>query len=192
MTALEPDKFYHIYNRGNGDERIFRNSGNYKFFLKKYQQYIDPVAETYCYCLMPNHFHFLIKIRSTEEIANLNPPALEKPGLYCSKQFSNLFSSYTQALNKQQGRMGSLFMKNFKRKEVDSDKYFFQLVHYIHMNPVAAKMVEKPSGWEYSSYQKLLTGSKTFLQREKILELFGDLDNFVHVHSRPMNYSSIF
>ena len=189
---LEPDKYYHIFNRANGNEKIFRRPGNYEFFLLKYQKYIEPVAETFCYCLMPNHFHFLIKIRSPEEINDLISSPSQNLGLYCSKQFSNLFSSYTQAFNKQQGRMGSLFMKNFKRKEVDSDKYFFQLVHYIHMNPVAAKMVEKPSGWEFSSYQKLISDHNTFLQREKILELFGGKENFVQVHSRPMNYGSMF
>ena len=88
--------------------------------------------------------------------------------------------------------MGSLFMKNFKRKEVDSDKYFLQLVHYIHMNPVAARMVEKLSDWEFSSYLKLISDHTTFLQREKILELFGGRENFVQVHSRPMFYGSMF
>lgn len=88
--------------------------------------------------------------------------------------------------------MGSLFMKNFKRKEVDSEKYFLQLVHYIHMNPVVVRMVEKPSDWEFSSYQKLISDHNMFLQREKILELFGGRKNFVQVHSRPMNYGSMF
>lgn len=70
MTSLEPDKFYHIYNRANRNEKIFLNTGNYQFILRKYQQYIEAIVETFCYCLMPNHFHLLIKIKSPEEIKN--------------------------------------------------------------------------------------------------------------------------
>ncbi|HRP60464.1 MAG TPA: transposase, partial [Vicingus sp.] len=57
---LETKCYYHIYNRANGSEKIFLNEENYLFFLQKYIEYIHPIAETYCYCLMPNHFHFLI------------------------------------------------------------------------------------------------------------------------------------
>ena len=104
MIPLEPDKFYHIYNRANGDEKIFRNTGNYEFFLRKYQQHIGPIAETFCYCLMPNHFHLLVKIKSSEEIMKSGCEELEKVELYCSKKFSNFFSSYVQEFNKQQNR----------------------------------------------------------------------------------------
>jgi putative transposase len=47
---LEPDCFYHIYNRANGSERLFLSDDNYRFFLKKYLQCINPIVNTYCYC----------------------------------------------------------------------------------------------------------------------------------------------
>lgn len=112
MTSLEPDKFYHIYNRANRNEKIFLNTGNYQFILRKYQQYIEAIVETFCYCLMPNHFHLLIKIKSPEEIKNWGENS-DKSGLYCGKKFSNFFSSYAQAFNKQHNRTGSLFQKHF-------------------------------------------------------------------------------
>ncbi|HEA31502.1 MAG TPA: hypothetical protein ENH91_16170 [Leeuwenhoekiella sp.] len=108
MVPLLPDRYYHIYNRANGDERIFRTAENYSYFLRRYAYFINPVASTLSYCLMPNHFHFLVRIK--------NDVSKEKLEGHVSKQFSNLFSSYTQAFNKQQKRKGSLFMKNFKRK----------------------------------------------------------------------------
>jgi REP element-mobilizing transposase RayT len=117
LAELSSDCFYHIYNRANGNERIFLSGDNYSFFLKKYMQYIDPIAHTYCYCLMPNHFHFLIQIKNEEELKNslqVRSPAFPKFQTLeklTSKQFANLFSSYTQAFNKQQGRRGSLFIK---------------------------------------------------------------------------------
>ena len=121
MIPLEPEGTYHIFNRANGNERIFANSRNYRFFLQKYQEHLSPVLDTFCYCLMPNHFHFLIRIKNKNEIENNLEQAFPEIAVLeklISKRFSNFFSSYSQAFNKQQGRMGSLFMKNFKRKKV--------------------------------------------------------------------------
>ena len=64
---LIPDAYYHIYNRGNNREDIFVEDENYRFFLQRYLQYIEPIAYTYAYCLLPNHFNFLVRIRNVEE-----------------------------------------------------------------------------------------------------------------------------
>lgn len=186
MIPLEPDKYYHIYNRANGNEKIFLNNGNYEFFLQKYKQHIEPVADTFCYCLMPNHFHLLVKIKSSAEIPFLGPS--EKIGLYCSKKFSNFFSSYAQAFNKQQGRMGSLFMKNFKRKEVDSEKYKYQLIHYIHHNPQEAGLTKNLEEWPFSSYRKIISNEPTFLNRAELLNWYDGPENFKQVHLKHSQY----
>jgi REP element-mobilizing transposase RayT len=191
MIPLEPDKFYHIYNRANGNEKIFLNTGNYEFFLSKYHQHIEPIAETFCYCLLPNHFHLLVKIKTSEEIKGPDFENSEKAGSYCSKKFSNFFSSYAQAFNKQQNRTGSLFQKQFKRKNVDSEKYLYQLIHYIHNNPIAANLVDGLDEWKFSSYQALVSKNPTFLQRKKVMDLYDDLENFRLVHSRSMTYDKV-
>ena len=66
--VLEPDAFYHVYNRGVNSEKIFDAKENYLFFLKKFAAHINPVCVVYAYCLMPNHFHFLIRVKSKKEI----------------------------------------------------------------------------------------------------------------------------
>src|SRR5690554_5163811 len=169
------EKYYHIYNHANGDENLFREQKTYEYFLEKYKKHISPIAETIAWCLMPNHFHLLVKIKTEEEIvaafssANSSstfPPStfspstfpkfqtLEKLGLeklkrlekfkkletlegksnFLSKQFANFFSSYTQSFNKVYGRRGSLFLKNFKRKEIVDENYLLNLILYIHLN----------------------------------------------------------
>lgn len=65
---LIPEYYYHVYNRANGNELLFLNDENYRFFLQKYFEYISPIANTFCYCLMPNHFHFLIQIKAEDEL----------------------------------------------------------------------------------------------------------------------------
>ena len=135
-VKLEPEQYYHIYNRANGNEKLFLNDGNYYFFLKRYQHYILPIADTYAYCLMPNHFHFLVKIKPPLTFQKYK--TFEK---FASKQFSNLFSSYTQAYNKQNNRKGSLFIPRFNRNLITSEDYLKNVVIYIHLNPIVHSYV---------------------------------------------------
>ncbi|MDO8930202.1 MAG: hypothetical protein Q7W54_14600, partial [Bacteroidota bacterium] len=71
MEPLQPDSSYHIFNHANGFENIFRHEANYYFFMEKYRKYISPIAETYAYCLMPNHFHLVVRIRKRSVIEEL-------------------------------------------------------------------------------------------------------------------------
>ena len=135
LEVLTPDCTYHIYNRANGNKQMFLSNENYRYFLQQYMSYIQPIADTFCYCLMPNHFHFLVRIKSEKEIENyfrLTFPkfkTLENKNLsgidyhqnlekLISQQFSNLLNSYAKAFNKQYNRKGSLFMRPFKRIKV--------------------------------------------------------------------------
>jgi putative transposase len=180
-SPLEPDYTYHIYNRANGNDRLFLSSENYRFFMEKYAYHIPPVAETFCYCLMPNHFHFLVRIRSENELKAAFPKfkTLEKlPG----KSFSNFFSSYTQAFNKQNGRMGSLFMKNFKRIKVTDDTYLKTIVRYIHCNPVESNLALNCNDWPYSSYRPILNGTNSMLNSQEVIDWFDDKTNFEWFH----------
>jgi putative transposase len=114
-------------------------------------------------------------------------PGVEDFTLFYSKQFSRCFSSYTQAFNKQQGRMGNLFIKTFKRKHVADENYFRNLVCYIHRNPVEAKMVKHFGDWEFSSYDVLTKEEKTFLKREECISFFEDRQNFIKMHDFSLN-----
>jgi len=69
---LEADCYYHVYNRANGNEKMFLNEDNYRFFLKRYNYYISPIADTFVYCLLPNHFHFLIRVNSISNLTGFS------------------------------------------------------------------------------------------------------------------------
>ncbi len=186
---LDFDTYYHVYNRANGDDNLFREEKNYAFFLKKYHRHIDPIAESIAWCLMPNHFHLLIKIRNEEEIAKENSTFLKFKTLekfekrkeaqlkFLSKQFSNFFSSYTQAFNKVYSRRGSLFIKSFKSKAIVDDNNLRNVILYIHLNPVKHGFTDEIEDWKYTSYPY-------FSRRYPglINELFDDEDNFKWLH----------
>ena len=142
---------YHVYNRGNNKQKIFFNHDNYIFFLKKIRHFISPHCEILAYCLMPNHFHFLIYC-SQASTATKQIGIKEKNVL--SEGFRTLLSSYTQAINKQNSTTGSLFQQNTKAKAIRKGSNLYDLVclHYIHQNPMKAELVKKLEEWEYSSF----------------------------------------
>ncbi len=177
MIPFEAHNYYHIYNRANGHENLFREERNYYFFMQKYKQHIHPRISTLAYCLMPNHFHFLIFTNHHEQIEGL------------SKSFSNLFSAYTQACNKTYQRTGSLFQKNCKRKCIDSELYLKKLINYIHFNPVHHGYTHSPELWKYSSYNAILKQHNTSVNYAQVIELFDDISNFSYMHQSPMDFS---
>jgi len=63
QIPLEEDKFYHIFNRGNNGILLFYKPENYLFFLRRLDEYLSPYVEVYAFCLMPNHFHLLVRVK---------------------------------------------------------------------------------------------------------------------------------
>ncbi|MCJ7758848.1 MAG: transposase [Gillisia sp.] len=172
---LISDRYYHIYNRGNNKEDIFLELRNYDYFLLLLIKHVVPIAEIYAYCLLKNHFHLLIKTKNIED---------EK---LISKGLSNLFNAYAKAINKAYNRTGSLFQDRFSRIMIEDENYLKRLVLYIHLNPKHHKFVEDFSSYEYSSFQKIVSKNPTFLERETVLDLFEDKENFIYVHNSRQN-----
>ena len=149
-------EYYHIYNRGNNKQPIFFNDNNYIFFLRKIRKQLLPVADIICYCLMPNHFHIII--RATDKSTNERKSFGGKPMQEFPYRIGILLSSYSQAINKQNNTTGSLFQQKTKAKilsEQISDKkinYLESCFSYIHNNPVRSKLVTNLKDWPYSSW----------------------------------------
>jgi len=144
------NELYHIYNRGNNRQPIFFNNENYLFFLRKIRKYILPHCDIICYCLMPNHFHFLIAA-DNRAIQTKNFGGTEKNLL--SEGFKSLLSSYAQAINKQNHTTGSLFQQNTKAKLLSSQDIASIAFHYIHQNSMKAGLSKKMEDWDYSSFK---------------------------------------
>jgi REP element-mobilizing transposase RayT len=182
ITPLENGKYYHIYNRGINSDILFKENDNYNYFLKLYETHIDPIAETFAWCLMKNHFHFLIRIKEVNEIKT----AIK---IQPSQSFSNLFNAYTKAFNKKYHRHGALFERPFRRKWVNYDTYFQNLIVYIHNNPVHHNICDHPLEYAWSSYLSCISDKPTKLKRQEVIEIFNDVENFKFLHQLK-NYIS--
>jgi len=176
---FEPNKTYHIYNRSN--ETVFFDHRNY-FFLNKVNKLIVPYSHILSWCLMPNHFHFLIVAKYegcklTNEKHRPNTQTL-------SKNIGTLLSSYTKAINKGNKRTGKLFAHNTQAKclndEFNNDHFLQNCFHYIHQNPLSAKLCSNIKDWQFSSfldYAELRNGK--LINKELAYEMINyDKENF--------------
>jgi putative transposase len=203
MIPLQPNISYHIFNHANGLENIFREEKNYLFFLEKYSLHISAIAETYAWCLIPNHFHLVIRLRKRETIIAL---MLDKKQYYRDELFqsfklwkssnyrqrnrkisieaiANLFSSYTQSFNKVYHRMGALFIKNFKREPIYDKAHFLNAIVYVHRNPIHHGFCNDFKEWPNCSYNSILSADSHIVQTEKLLKMTGGIDEFVKMHN---------
>lgn len=211
MTSPSPllyDTYYHIYNRGNNRENIFIQERNYDYFMRLYEKHISPIADTFAYSLLRNHFHVSLRTKSEEEIieykktlkvssvnknlvkqaslANQDASQSRKPlgSDYLSQQFSNFFNAYAKSINNAYNRTGSLFQHPFGRVPITSDRQFWNVIAYIHQNPQKHGFVKDFRDWKWSSYGVLLSDKPTKLNRDVVMEWFGNKQSYIELHEQ--------
>ena len=130
--------YFHLFNRGVNNKKIYFEPDNYSFFLERLKYYKDIYRiAVLCYCLMPNHFHLFVKQLSDQDTIGY--------------MIGDLINSYTKAINKKYSRTGVLFGGSTKKRIIENEEYFTWLFKYILLNPVEAKLVSTPDKWEFSS-----------------------------------------
>jgi REP element-mobilizing transposase RayT len=194
LIPFVPNTYYHIYNRGNNREKIFFEQANYLYFLRGLKKYIQPIATINTYCLMPTHYHLVLKV---EEVQTPEISPEESQVLDSTKQISGVLSrltplsramknfliSYTKGINLRYSRIGTLFQGAFKSKAVETYSYLMNLCVYIHANPVKDGLVEEIRDWPYSNYLEWIgERSGTLVDRKFVRTSFGspaDYQNLV-------------
>lgn len=172
---FEYGSFYHIYNRGNNKQDIFFEDKNYKYFLDLLSRHLLQVSDIYCFCLLKNHFHLIVRIKDETNINEKYHDKIHQP-------FSNMFNAYTKSINKAYDRSGSLFQEHLKRIKIENESYFMNLILYIHLNPVKHQVSDDFKNYPYSSFMIYISSKPTRLIRDYGLDLFGGKENFIFQH----------
>jgi len=188
--------FYHVYNRGNGRMDIYKGEQDYFNFLKRLKLAlgldlqraslqtlrIQPLPENsfsiICYCLMPNHFHFLIR---------------QNKDIPISKLVNKVCSSYSKYFNKKYDRVGHLFQDQFKAVNVETDEYMLWLSAYIHQNPKVAGISDLDN-YKWSSYGDYINqNSGGVCDKDIILSRFSadEYGGFVKDSYEPIRQNKI-
>ena len=173
-VRFEPGHIYHVYNRVIGKELMFYHDRNYQYFLKKYFQFMSIHLDTLAYCLLPNHFHLLIRVLENADLDAMH------------NDFRRFFISYSKAINRQEDRKGSLFMKPYKRKKVDSNEYLGNITAYIHLNPWLHVKSQDYQSYPWSSFQSYLSRQDKRIEATTLLNWFGSTHEFVEFHQSSM------
>lgn len=175
------EQIYHIYNRGVEKRSIFQGTRDYQRFLQamqyyqtqgpkpKFSKFFQPkalkykigsgrkIVEIFASCLMPNHFHLLLKQTRDGGITEF---------------ISKLSNSYTKYYNTKYGRVGPLLQGEFKAVLVESDEQLLHLSRYIHLNPLSSFLVKNLDHYQWSSYTEYISGSQGICSKEEILGFF--------------------
>jgi putative transposase len=162
---------YHLYNRGTDKRKIFLDDKDYRVFLNSLKQYLSPISdemptrkkpvnlhqevELLAYCLMPNHYHLLVRQSSDDGIVKL---------------IRRVATSYSLYFNKRYDREGTLFQGKYKGILVDRDSYLVHLSRYIHLNPHAPGASWRD--YPYSSYKYYLSYPPEWLNTKPVLDYF--------------------
>lgn len=209
LQNFEPKKAYHIYNRTNNGETLFIDDNERFFFLNRLKQFLDGYFSIHAYCLLGNHFHILATTKSRHEVrihlknkydfelCKTESRFSEEPTNarifqdLLSNQFSRLFTSYAILVNKNRKRNGNLFHRPFKRILIPNDFYFKQLVIYIHKNPVKHGLTSEYRKYEWSSYSEYEFSGDSFLERQKVLNVFNGKSRFINAHRKFTKYEDL-
>jgi len=170
---LEPGKFYHIYNRAKNGNPLFPREEDYQFFLKLYKSHIVPVAETWAYCILDDHIHFLIRMKE-----DLNGNSY--------KPFAMLFNAYAKAYNKKQGHLGKVFRFKLKRVELRRESVLRDVLRYINQNPRKHGLAADCERYRYSSFRATVCPHPTLIAREAIQQRFGNYGTLRNLLTEPV------
>lgn len=172
---LIANQFYHIYNQGNNQETTFHEREDYLRFLTKYKVLVAPYCDTINYCLMPNHFHFLVAT-TEKSVEKIKLGGIEMDRV--TDGVRKLLSEYAREFNEKYYRSGSLFRQKTKGKLLvdGDDDYATICFHYIHQNPYRAKLVKKMEDWEFSSFKDYTKFRNGTLCKKDIAYLYFELN----------------
>ena len=185
ITPILGGSYYHIFNRGINNQKIFFTESNYSFFLKLLDKYLSSNVSVIAFCLLPNHFHLVIKVKDSTKGISTNADINEEKevGNIVSEQFRRMFIAYSMAINKQEKRKSSLMDKNFKRLEITEHEYLKYCIFYVHFNSEKHGYVANFKDYKLSSFKAYLSEKETRIARKHGLEIFEDLESFINYHN---------
>lgn len=193
--TLYEERYYHIYNRSNGKEQIFQYAEDVNDFLKRFTDLIAPYCDILAYCIMSNHFHFVIHFKHVDDnikklIAKENTSKanqfLENKVSYNDfivAQFARLFQGFSKCYNLKYKRHGNLFQNKFKRVEQKTIEKIVSRVCYVHHNPIHHGAASFYDGYHYSSFNAYIYSKKTKVAIDKNYLIFNKLSSsFIEIN----------
>lgn len=199
LTPILGGRYYHIFNRGTNRQLIFYKEENYSYFLRLLNKYLSDYVHFLSFCLLPNHFHLVVKVRDEIYVENKKNRSLSTKnsgngslvrhtdegeiGKLTVRQLKRLFITYAMAINKQENRVGNLFDPKYKRLEITKQDYLEYVIFYTNYNSEKHGLIDDYKNYKFSSFQAIKGKSKTSIDREFVLNIYGGRDEFLNYHN---------
>ena len=180
--------YYHIYNRSNGNAPIFDNIDDCEDFLERFKNLISPYCDTLAFCLMSNHFHFVLFFKPINEtlrtyieedktVAAQNFINDKTPfNDFIVAQFARLFQGFSKYYNIKYGRVGNLFQKKFKRIQQNTTENVVSRICYTHHNPIHHDAASFYDAYKNSSFLSFLSKNETIIAKKHTFYLFNEIE----------------
>ena len=167
-----PDAFYHILNRGNNKEVIFIDDVDFIFFLQQVKKYKEKFGvKIYHYCIMPNHYHFLVKSQISNDLI---------------KFVHAIMFIYAQHMQRKYNKIGHIWQGRYKSSLIEKEDYLLRCGYYIEDNSRRAKLVKELKDWPWSSYHFYAYGKPN-----PIIDIDEDYLNLGKIpEERQLNYQA--
>jgi len=151
---------YHVFNRTGRDLPVFEEEVNARHFLELLGQIAERDGWTvFAFCLMPNHYHLALRSGA--------PPIARGMG--------HLQARFSQGWNRRNLSRGPVWQGRYKAKIVDDEGYLYQVISYVHLNPVVAGLVDDPARWRWSGHLDLIgKRDDPIADVDSVLSLYGD------------------
>jgi putative transposase len=205
-AAFIPNKHYHIVFKSIDGLLLFRSDADYSVFLQRFYKFTNLAVENWAYCLLNNHAHFIVKLKTHEEVirnitdidlavqtvamkkllVNSNDESVFDEML--ERQLNSFMVSFVNYTKNKYGHNGGVFQKPFKRVVITTDAHLQQAIVYVHANSVKHNISNDYERYIYSSYISISKNTNTYCEREKVIDFFGGANKFVELHTAQVKY----
>jgi hypothetical protein len=203
-APFQPECFYHIVCKSIDGIHLFKEHEDHIVFLKRFQQFTDQLLEVWSYCLLTNHTHHIIKVKSLaavlEKISNLPDQTVAMKSFLSDqknesffdamieRQMNSFLVSFSNYTNNKYDRKGGLFQKPFRRVQVADDTHLQQAIIYVHANAQKHNIVNDFKLHAYNSYAAIINNNTTFTDAASVLDFFESLEKFVSIHKDQVDH----
>ncbi|HRS53544.1 MAG TPA: hypothetical protein P5250_02415 [Bacteroidales bacterium] len=184
-TPFMPDKYFHIYHKVENGRNLFPTEEYKNIFFNALNKIINPYAKIIGYCLLPDHYHLLIKVKSQLYQKNGFPNIGQLLTYYLRRFIRN----YNQFVNTQEKKKGKLLSALPYITPIKDNEQMKEILVGIHLNPVYHNITEDPGIYQWSSFQPFLKQNNDNLPCEEVLNYYGGKQKFIDYHTQAIKWN---
>ncbi len=205
-APFHPGSFYHLVFKSIDGLFLFNHDKDYEVYLERFRKFLGDFADVWSFCVLPNHTHFIIKIKTQESInIFLNKLSLqdltvsmklflseqENESLFnamIERQVNSFMVSYANYINNRFNRQGGIFQKPFKRIKIEDEGHLQQAIIYTNANAQKHGLVKDFKTYGFSSYPLIVANDQYFVDTKSVIEFFENKEKFIRLHKEQVDY----